>query len=365
MNVNNINNSRDISNTSYGIPAKSEQVKHVPMKKAIIVLVLLLGAVLPRYAVAQVDPHFSQYYAYPLWLNPALTGIIDGDYRLQGNYRNQWANYGKPFSTAGVSFDAATDKNMGVGVNVLNMSAGDAGYNYLNAMASFSYSGVKFGATGTTRLIFGIQAGIINRKIDPMKFQTGSQYTPVIGFDPTMSNGENIRTSSSNVFDAAAGTMLFDGNPNHRFNPFIGFSAGHLTRPTDPFAAEGTNGKLPVRYLIHGGSKIKISDIVNLTPTGLYMRQGNAEEIVAGAYAQIIVNPEFDLLVGGNYRINDSAIPFAGFHFQNFVLGLSYDANTSNMRRLVNGSNSFEVSLSFISRKRRVMNEEYFICPRL
>lgn len=342
-----------------------EQVKSVPMKRIFIAAITLASSLLPRLAVAQVDPHFSQYYAYPLWLNPALTGVIDGDYRISGDYRTQWANYGKPFSTAGVSIDAATGKNIGVGLNVLNMSAGDAGYNYLNAMASVSYSGVKFGKTKTTRLVFGIKAGIINRRLDPAKFQTGSQYSPTIGFDPSIFNGESVRTPSSRSFDAGAGAVFFDGNPNHRFNPFVGFAATHLTQPKDPFAPEGNNHNLPVRYLVHGGSRIKLTDQISLTPTGLYMHQGNAEEIVAGAYAQLAVNPEFDFLVGGNYRFNDAAIPFAGFHFKNFVLGLSYDVNTSDQRRLVNGSQSFEVSLSFISRKRRVLNEEYFICPRL
>jgi type IX secretion system PorP/SprF family membrane protein len=333
-------------------------------KSILFVVWMVLVVLLPALTKAQVDPHFSQYYAYPLWLNPALTGVVDGDYRVSANYRNQWVNIGKPFSTVGASFDAATSDNVGVGVNVLNMSAGDAGYNYLNAMASFSYRGVRFGKTGTSHLVFGVQAGLINRKIDPAKWQLGSQYDPVIGFDPTKATLENINTTSSNVFDAAAGAMFFDGNPNHQFNPFVGFSAGHLTRPTDPFLS-GAEKRLPVRYNAHGGTRIKLNNIFSLTPHALYLRQGNAEETVIGLYAQVFVNEEFDFLAGGNYRINDSAIPFAGFHFKNFVLGISYDVNTSNLKRLVNGSNSFELSLSFISRKKRVYSEENFFCPRL
>lgn len=336
------------------------------MKNRNIIAIVLVAAAafLPGMTRAQVDPHFSQYYAYPLWLNPALTGVVDGDYRASANYRNQWVNIGKPFSTTGFSFDAAAPNNVGVGVNVINMSAGDAGYNYLNAMASFSYRGVRFGETGTSQLVFGIQAGMINRRIDPTKWTTGSQYDPVMGFDPSKPNNENINTTSSNVFDAAAGAMFFDGNPSHQLNPFVGFSAGHLTQPVDPFVT-GKNRRLPVRWIGHGGTRIKVNDVLSFTPNAMYMRQGNAEEIVAGLYASVLVNEDFDFLVGGNYRWKDSGIPFAGFHFKNFVLGLSYDVNASNLRRLVNGSNSFEISLSFISRKKRVYGEEYFICPRL
>ena len=48
---------------------------------------------------AQVDPHFTQYYIHTSWLNPAMTGLFDGDYRIAGIYRNQWGNVGSPFST--------------------------------------------------------------------------------------------------------------------------------------------------------------------------------------------------------------------------------------------------------------------------
>ncbi|RPD37964.1 PorP/SprF family type IX secretion system membrane protein [Chitinophaga barathri] len=336
------------------------------MKNKILFTVMFLCAMFANSARAQVDPHFSQYYAYPLWLNPALAGVIDGDYRLTGNYRNQWANFGNPYSTAGVSFDAPTKKNLGLGITALNMSAGDAGYNYFNAMATVSYSGVKMGKNGTTQLVAGIQAGVINRRVDQSKFQLGSQYNPVMGFDPSIPSGETLRATSSTVFDANAGLLLFDGNPNHRFNPFIGVAGAHLTQPEDPFVAEDQESRsLPIRYTVHGGSRIRLTDMVGITPHGLYMRQGNAEEIVAGVYSQIRVNLEFDLLLGANYRINDAISPFAGFHYKNFTLGLSYDANTSNLRRLTKGSNAFEISLSFIGRKRRIMQPEYFICPRL
>jgi len=36
------------------------------------------------------DPRFSQFYLAPQVLNPAMTGIFDGEYRVTINYRNQW-----------------------------------------------------------------------------------------------------------------------------------------------------------------------------------------------------------------------------------------------------------------------------------
>ena len=55
--------------------------------------------------VAAQDPHFSQFYASPMTLNPALTGKIDGNFRLAANYRNQWPTINNAFTTATASFD--------------------------------------------------------------------------------------------------------------------------------------------------------------------------------------------------------------------------------------------------------------------
>ena len=72
------------------------------MKKIILICFAVFVGLITK---AQVDPHFSQYYVYPSWLNPALTGAIDGDYRVSAIYRNQWGNIANGFSTIGLSGD--------------------------------------------------------------------------------------------------------------------------------------------------------------------------------------------------------------------------------------------------------------------
>ena len=95
------------------------------------------------------------------------------------------------------------------------------------------------------------------------------------------------------------------------------------------------------------------------------MRQGTASETMIGAYAQIKADGNTDLLAGINYRLNDAISPYAGFYYKNFTLGLSYDINTSDLSRIQKGSNSFELSLSFVGRKKVQTPETEFICPRL
>ena len=53
-------------------------------------MVALLQLIMVNQLKAQIDPHFSQYYAYPLWLNPALTGVMNGEARINANYKDQY-----------------------------------------------------------------------------------------------------------------------------------------------------------------------------------------------------------------------------------------------------------------------------------
>src|SRR6201985_3985684 len=64
-------------------------------------LLLILSAA----AKAQ-DPGFSQFFASPLTLNPALTGKFNGVVRVAGNYRNQWPSINNAFITSTISVDA-------------------------------------------------------------------------------------------------------------------------------------------------------------------------------------------------------------------------------------------------------------------
>src|SRR5215469_6509866 len=52
------------------------------------------------------DPGFSQFFASPLTLNPALTGKFNGVVRVAGNYRNQWPAINNAFITSTIAVDA-------------------------------------------------------------------------------------------------------------------------------------------------------------------------------------------------------------------------------------------------------------------
>lgn len=330
-------------------------------KSSILLMAVCLSAQLVK---GQVDPHFSQYYVYPAWLNPALTGAFDGDYRVSGIYRSQWGNISSPFTTPGVAVDFTTNKNSNFGASVLNQSAGDGGYNYLTAYASYSYTGVRLGRNENHRIAMGMQIGVIQRRFNRSKLTFGDQWNPITGYNPGATSAEAFSKTSATSFDAAAGILYYDAQPGKRLNVFGGFSAAHLTRPDDQFS-ESSTARLPIRYTAHAGVRITLSDVLSLTPNLLYLKQGTATEKMAGAYARLIAAPGTDVMLGANYRFKDALSPFVGFAHKNIVLGVSYDINTSDLGRMANGSNSFEISLSFIGRRSVKTPEVDFVCPRL
>src|SRR5580704_13053357 len=90
-----------------------------------VILTLLAGSL----AVNAQDSHFSQFYASPLTLNPALTGNFNGFYRISGIDRNQdpgLSQSNPAFSTPSIAVDVSLLKNLikngalGVGLVFLN-----------------------------------------------------------------------------------------------------------------------------------------------------------------------------------------------------------------------------------------------------
>jgi type IX secretion system PorP/SprF family membrane protein len=338
--------------------------KTTTMRNFFKAICMFLALCVAGIAKAQVDPHFSQYYVYPAWLNPALTGAFDGQYRVAGIYRNQWGNVTVPFTTPGISADFTTNKNINLGISILDQTAGGGGYHYTTAYANVAYTGVRFGPGYTKRIVFGIQAGMIQRKFDRSQLSFGDQWNPVTGYNPGNPSAEVLSRTRATAFDAGAGIMYFDAQPGKKANIFAGFSVSHLTRPEDQFSASGT-ARIPMRFTAHGGIRLALSEVFSITPNLLYLKQGSAQEKMAGAYASLKAAPELDLMIGANYRFEDAFSPFIGFTYKGMAIGASYDVNTSDLGKMAKGSNSFEISLSFIGRKSTKTPEIEFVCPRL
>ena len=107
--------------------------------RLIQVLVIYFLSHLANYANAQ-DPQFSQFYANPLYLNPALAGATECG-RINLNYRNQWPSLTKAFITYSLTYDQNLSAiNSGFGFIVINDRQGDGALNSILIGAIYAYN---------------------------------------------------------------------------------------------------------------------------------------------------------------------------------------------------------------------------------
>jgi len=332
------------------------------MKEFLITLVILLLLASANQARAQVDPHFSQYYAYPLWLNPALTGVVDGNARITGNVREQWTGLSNNFKTAAISADFRQTDKIALGVNIFNQRAGSAGYNHIAAYGSFAYQ-VPISSNAYHKLNLGLQIGVDNRSFDISKLQMDDQYNTSTGFDPNIPTSENFAGSSSAAFGANAGVFYYDGTPSAQINLFGGFSVSHLTQTKDRFTTGGFDSKMPMRYNVHGGASITASGLLEITPHFIYIKQQRSEIKAAGVNFAFNLNTDYSMMIGGMYRVNDAAVGNVALYAKNLIIGISYDYTTSALQRSGNVGGGYELSLSYVFKRKLSAREEK--CPRL
>ncbi len=329
------------------------------MRKLMMLWMLLLIS-FSNQLEAQVDPHFTQYYAYPLWLNPALTGVIEGDYRIAGIYRRQLPGLYSPMVTQGIMADMALPNNFGIGITLLNQGSVDAGYHYTNGYLSLSY---RVQLSKYKMLSSGFQLGLLNRRIDPGNFQFGNQFNPLSGFDPSLPSSEVFAHQSATSLDGSLGLMYFDGNPFTSVNPFMGISLYHPTQPNNHFLSDAADNIIPMRFSANAGIRLQMGKRVAFIPHAIFEQQGNANEVTAGLVCNLTIEEGKFLMLGSTYRLNDALAPSIGLHVNGLSIGFSYDINTSPLKTASSSNGGYELSISFTHPKK--IPETRFICPRL
>ena len=310
-------------------------------------------------AQSQVDPHFSQFYSFPLSMNPGMTGAMEEDLRFTAVHRSQWGSMMVPYSTQGVSVEWKSRSDWQFGICFLNQEAGTGGYRYLNGYASIAYRGVRW---GTNQLVVGLSAGQISRRFDPLKFQFGDQWSPITGYDPNVQTGDQLVRTSASTFDVGVGLFYWDGAADKKVRPFAGASLMHLGRPQDPFISSSVEQRMPYRMLGQAGLQWTLSDRFSLIPHLLYMRQGTAAEkmlAIAGTYS---VGEDLRLMPSLAYRMGDAVVPGFGIGWRNWSFATSYDISVGVLGRVGPGGRSTEISLRYAP---RIASKAGFLpCPR-
>jgi type IX secretion system PorP/SprF family membrane protein len=330
------------------------------MKKSLNILLFWLGSF--SGLLAQ-DFHLSIYDAAPMFLNPALTGVVDAPWRIHAQYRNQWRSVAfKPYNTALLSFDMPKGK-WGFGGQVMNMRAGIGNYNVASGLFSFSYN-VPLDKGRHHELAMGMQGGVIQKSVEYNLLTYDNQYVGSGGgyFDKNISSGESFASQSQILPQVNAGVLYYYAKEQSRLNPFIGVSAFNITQPKETFF--DMNNRLPLRVYVHAGTRVNITETFYLVPKVLAMKQTTAFEHTYGLdMGYFMKHDEIYLLAGGMLRAKDAGMVYIGMR-KDFLVGkIGYDINVSSLKDASQYRGAFEISITYMGKKDKI--KEIRNCPRL
>ena len=328
------------------------------------ILVIFITVIVLSLTTRAQDAHLSMYDAGPLFLNPALTGVVDADFRIHGQYRTQWKSVNfKPYTSYLLSFDMPF-KKWGFGFQINEFRAGKGNYNSFQGLLSAAYN-TAVDKKRSHMLSFGIQGGLVQKSIEYKLLSFNNQYSYTNGgyFNENIASGEDFDARTIYLPSLNAGFMYYYAKQNSRLNPFIGISAFNLIPAKESF--EGIDNRLPMRFYAHVGTRINLTETFYLLPKILFMQQGKFSEqtfaVEAGYYLK---NSDLYLLGGFIYRSKDAAIITLGAKMDRFIVKLAYDVNVSTLSTASTGRGGFEVSFTYVHKKGRNKDFEK-ICPRL
>lgn len=348
--------------------------------RRILFSVMILLSVLSLQAQ---DIHFSQFYLSPLNLNPAMTGVMNGNVRLVANYRNQWASVLKSnaFTTYSVSYDQKIPVGrydyFGIGGAFWGDRAGESRFSTTTGKLSFSYSKRMGGYRKKNHyLVVGAQGGVAQRSIDFLKLRWPNQHDGEGGFDPSRSSGEDALNDNFLFADAEAGLLWFTTFDENN-NIYIGAAFHHLNRANQSFF-EGEENLLYSRFTAHAGGEFLLTRNFGLVPGVIAMQQGPSFQLNTGTSLKFLLGNSRTnyqaFQIGGWIRLAnrfedenssgilaDAAILSTRFDYNGFSLGFSYDINVSPLSAASNGNGGFEFALVYVISGNERRN---VYCPR-
>jgi len=310
---------------------------------------LLISVFLPFITFAQ-DIYYSQFYAAPLALNPALTGFYNGDMRGSLNYRNSSNGY-IPYNTYSGSFDmkflreSIKPDNLAIGIIVTNDNMGNGALTNLSSTASAAYH-KAVDRSNKHFVSGGLQLGFFQRQANLTAFKFNSQWDNTIGLVEGLPSGElNNTTATSWVFDMNMGFMWYS-----RFNEKTALYAGtavyHLTQPTETFY--GKEQKFARRFVEHLGVRFAVSEQISIIPNVIFMFQNASRQLAAGSSYEFFIGETGNTFrLGTWYRHSDQSFIFsAGLQIREIIFGVSSDF-LSPVQRYTRSQGAFEMSLSY------------------
>lgn len=300
------------------------------------------------------DVQYSQFYANPLYLNPAFSGAT-GLTRVGANFRTQWPSLNQSFVAYSAYVDHFSERyNSGFGVLISGAKESFTQSQSFDLGLVYSYR-LRLGEKAF--LNAGAQASFMARDALFGDVILGTQLDidrgTIIGEPGEEFEGE----ARQSAFDLGSGLLFYNEKV------WLGLSAFHLLTPQISYLIIDGN-QLPIKYSAHGGIRFdltpgEINDFFNNTDQERsvalafnYKSQGQFSQLDFGA--ELFFEP---LVLGLWHRgfptkyslpNNESIIALLGISLESGLeIGYSFDFIISKFGQRSTGG-AHEISLRYI-----------------
>lgn len=275
---------------------------------------------------AQQDAQYTQYMYNTLAVNPAYAGSR-GVLSINGLHRSQWVGLDGAPTTQTLNFNTPIGKRVGIGLSIVNDEIGNGTNQDTYFDAAFSYT-VLTSETG--KLSFGLKAGGHALNIDFSRLQNYNNEANTVGLS-------NIDKKFSPNFGA--------GVYYHTDQFYAGLSVPnflkteHFDSSSSSIAQERMNIYLITGYVFNLNPNLKFK------PAAL-LKAVNGAPLQVDVSANFMINEKFTL--GAAYRWDAAVSALFGFQITDqFMLGLAYDKETTELGNTSFNDGSFEVLLRY------------------
>ncbi|MEZ5194866.1 MAG: PorP/SprF family type IX secretion system membrane protein [Bacteroidales bacterium] len=205
-------------------------------------LILIFG----KEAEAQ-EPQFSQYFAAPLYYNPANVGLNEG-LKIRIDYRNQWPEYSDDLKTYNFSMDVA-ERYMpgagGLGI-IFNTNKEGSGFIRRNMIGAMGSARIRMNKYWLSQV--GFMAAYVQKQIDTDDFIWSDQLDDRHGvyFTPN----QLLQDLKVKMFLIL--TLAFGGILNYQkelMTATFGIAVHHITKPNESFSS--LDIRVPRKYVFH------------------------------------------------------------------------------------------------------------------
>lgn len=299
------------------------------------------------------DFYFSQYNASPLTLNPALSGLYEGNYRVNGIYRDQWrGSQLNPYTTFAASVDMRFDLSKQYGKYKDGFSGGMTFFRDIAGVYDLGTTGMQL--TGAFHkalsnkraqyLSAGISTSINQRSLDLGTINFQDSYNGLNAFD--RQTLEELPSNSFSYMDLNVG-INYAYAPTKEVGYSFGVAVAHFNRPEQSFYRNDISygesptvipeARLPMKFTLHGSIVIPF-ERNEFQPKLMYAQQGDLMLAQLGANFRFVMDADnrnalhLGAWVRGNNRLAESfsmadiGVLF-GYQLDTFIVGLSYDYN--------------------------------------